>query len=77
VVLRHAGSLEAQEFTARRYRIQCLLAAGPGPRVDVESNTEPVATHPLACAQARGIRLEIERNGNDIVRLFEVETWGK
>jgi len=77
VVLRHAGALESSSFTARRYSIQCLTATGRGPRVDIESNTEPVATHALVCRQARGIRIELERNGDDIVRLYEVETWGR
>ena len=77
VVLHHAGSVESAAMTARTYHIQCLLDAGRGPKVDVYSNDAPVAEHPLVCAHARGIRIRFDRNGGDIIRLFEVETWGR
>ena len=77
VVLRHAGSVEAASMTARTYHIECLLDAGRGPKVDVYSNDAAVAEHPLPCDRARGVRIRFDRDGGDIVRLFEVEAWGR
>ncbi len=77
VVLQHAGSRESPSLTARRYTVACLTASGKGPRVDVDDNQAEVATHELVCRQARGVRITFERNGGDIVRLYEVETWGQ
>jgi hypothetical protein len=77
VVLRHAGSLESAAYTARRYTLRCLTEAGAGPSLVVNSNEAAVASHDLACRRARGIRIEFDRDGADIIRLFEVETWGR
>jgi len=77
VVIHHAGSVENQGLTVREYRVTCLTATGRGPAVDVDANAAPVATHDLSCQAARGIRIDLRRNGNDIVRLFEVEAWGR
>jgi hypothetical protein len=78
VVLRHAGSVESQVFTVRRYVISCLMQAGRGPSVLVEDNQDAVAVRALACARARGIRVEFEPNdAGDIVRVYELETWGR
>ena len=39
---------------------------------------EAVATHELPCADALGVRLEIDPNGpGDLVRLYELEAWGQ
>jgi len=77
VVIQHAGMLENSGFTVRRYGVRCLLASGPGPRLDVEANEAPIATHELVCPRARGIRIDFVRNGNDLVRIYEVEAWGR
>ena len=77
VVLRHAGSVEGNNLTARRYRITCLQSGKSGPSVDVDSNSAAIATHDLHCESARGVRIDFERDGKEIVRVFEVETWGR
>ena len=77
VVLRHAGSLESAAYTARRYTLRCLTEAGAGPSLVVNSNEAAVASHDLACRRARGLRIEFDPDGADVVRLFEVETWGR
>jgi len=77
VVLRHAGSLESPALTVRRYTVACLVAAGVGPRVDVDDNEAAVAIHDLDCRQALGVHIAFAPNGGDIVRLYEVETWGR
>jgi hypothetical protein len=77
VVIHHAGSIEDAALTLRRYSVTCLTAAGRGPRVDIDANQEPVATHELVCPRARGIRIDCTRNGDDIVRFYEVEAWGR
>jgi hypothetical protein len=77
VVLRHAGWVEAPAYTIRRYTIRCLAAAGAAAALEVRANEAAVATHELSCRQARGVRLEFERNDGDVVRLFEVEAWGR
>ncbi len=78
VVIHHAGSVENPDYTVRRYTVHCLTTRGPGPSLDVSNNTLAVAVHDLACKQARGIRIDFEPNNDkDIVRVFEVETWGR
>ena len=79
VVIRHAGTREAAQLTIRRYRLACLLEAGrEGPAVSVTQNTESVATHPLACERARGVRVEWTANDpGDQVRVYEIEAWGR
>ncbi len=78
VVLRHAGSVESQALTVHRFMAFCLTQTGLGPSVQVEDNQDAVATHALVCAQARGVRVEFEPNdANDIVRVYELETWGR
>jgi hypothetical protein len=77
VLVRHAGDREFTEYTARNYRIRCLLERGVGPSVDVKDNRESVASHAIECQRARGVRLDIEPNGpTEIVRVYEVEAWG-
>lgn len=77
VVLRHAGTVEAAELTAQTYHITCLLDGADGPKVHVYSNDAAVAEHPLACNGARGVRVRFDRGGGHIIRLFELETWGR
>jgi hypothetical protein len=77
VVIRHAGWLEPPELTAHRYTIRCLGAAGQGARLDIADNQEAIATHALSCAKTRGIRIEFQRQGSDLVRVYEVEAWGR
>jgi hypothetical protein len=78
VVLHHAGEVEATGLTIRRYTISCLTGSGRGPSVDVEENQASVATHTLACPQAHGVRVEfVPNDNNDIVRVYELETWGQ
>lgn len=85
VVLRHAGSVEGSHLTARKYRILCLRDGGQqqdAPQLAIDNNSEAIASHDLHCDDARGVRIELERNDKEhndkeIVRLFEVETWGR
>ena len=85
VVIRHAGAVEDVGLTAKRYTLRCLTTSGEGPALEVESNNDAVATHELACTRARGLRIAFEPGGNpgenkdskDIIRIFEVETWGR
>ena len=78
VVIRHAGAVEDAGLTANHYTLRCLTASGQGPSLEVVSNLDAVATHDLACAQARGVRIEFEpKDSKDIIRIFEVETWGR
>ena len=78
VVIRHAGVVEAAGLTANHYTLRCLSANGQGPSLEVASNQDAVATHDLACAQARGVRIEfVPKDSKDIIRIYEVETWGR
>jgi len=78
VVIHHAGAVEDKGLTANRYTLWCLTDQGHGPSLEVVSNQEPVASHDLACAQARGLRIEfVPKDSHDIIRVFEVETWGR
>ena len=78
VVIEHAGGVEDASDTVRRYRIVCLQESGKGPSVVEEGNRASRAVHALACQQSRGIRIELEPNSADaIVRIYEVEAWGR
>jgi hypothetical protein len=77
VVIEHAGSVEDPGLTARTYTLTCLTASGRGPVLAVHDNTDAVATHPLACAAAVGLRVDFELDGADIVRVFEIAAWGR
>jgi hypothetical protein len=80
VVLRHAGDLESASFTVHRYTIACLTRVGDGrgPSLLVEDNQVSLATHALACTGARGVRVDfVPNDSTDIVRVFELETWGQ
>jgi hypothetical protein len=84
VVLRHAGEYESDGFTMQKYTVTCLLDAGPGrdlargPQFVVNDNEAKIAVHPLACAGARGLRLDTQpRAPNTPVRLYEIEVWGQ
>jgi hypothetical protein len=81
VVIAHAGTVEIADYTAKKYRISCLTD-GDGPRpepVMVAGNEQPIATHPLACKDARGIRIDWTRarKKHAIVRVYEIEVWGR
>ncbi len=78
VVIHHAGVREPSDFTLRRYSVACLTTNGVGPAIHIEDNHDAVATHELSCTQVRGVRLRFQPNDdNDIVRVYEVETWGR
>ncbi len=78
VVIRHAGSVESSDLTAHRYTLRCLGGSEPAPTLEVTSNQDSVATHPLACSQVQGIRIDfVPNDSKGIVRIYEVETWGK
>jgi hypothetical protein len=78
VKIRHAGALEQELNTARRYRLSCLSARRPAPTLEVKSNTSAIATHALACPEARGVRIDWMPNvPGERVRVYEVEAWGQ
>jgi hypothetical protein len=84
VVLRHAGEYESDAETLAAYRLTCLHDGGGGrdllrgTTLSVVGNRARVAIHPLACANARGLRLDATpgRPGT-MVRLYEIEAWGR
>jgi hypothetical protein len=87
VVIRHAGSVESEGMTANHYTLRCLMASGQGPSLEIPANKDSIASHDLACVQARGLRIEFvpkggqdnkdSKDSKDIIRIFEVETWGR
>jgi hypothetical protein len=78
VVIRHAGSVEWEAMTAHCYTLRCLTDGEQGPSLEVMSNQDAVAAHDLVCPQARGLRIEfVPNDSKDIIRVFEVETWGR
>jgi hypothetical protein len=92
VAIRHGGSVEAAAFTARRYQLTCLRAgaggsaggggggaASPPTALAVEDNTQAVAVHPFRCTGARGVRIDFPARDltSEVVRIFEVEAWGR
>lgn len=78
VVITHGGAFEDPSATTRRYRVRCVGAVAGAPFVAVADNTQPVAVHPLPCAQARGVRLDFYPNDPaDLVRIYEIEAWGR
>jgi hypothetical protein len=78
VIIHHAGLFESGALTNRIYSIRCLTADGTGPRVDVDKNEDAIATHPLVCHRARGVQIKFYLDkDDDLVRIYEVETWGR
>jgi hypothetical protein len=78
VVLRHAGGLEGDHLTLRNYTLTCLREGGPPVTLQVRDNHARLASHPLACAGARGVRLDAQLPAaTDIVRLYELEAFGQ
>jgi hypothetical protein len=78
VVIRHGGSVESEAMTAHHYTLRCLTSSGQGPSLEVSSNLDAIASHNLVCPQARGIRIEfVPNDSKDIIRVYEVETWGR
>lgn len=77
VVVHHAGTREGAELTIRSYVVRCL-GSDAAPSVEVSDNQLAVAVHPLRCDGARGVRLELTPNERgDLVRVFEIEAWGR
>lgn len=77
IVIRHAGTKEDSDFTARRYEVSCLQGSAHGRSVNVIDNSVNVASHPLPCDGALGVRLAVWPNRQgDVVRIYEVEAWG-
>ena len=78
VVIHHAGSVEDRGMTADHYILRCLTDDGQGPSLEVRSNEQAVASHNLDCKRARGLHIDfVPKNSHDIIRIFEVETWGR
>jgi hypothetical protein len=77
VRIEHAGLVESSDLTSRKYTVTCL--ASPAlPAVVVEGNTANVAEHLLHCPKARGVRIDFTPNrAGELVRVFEVEVWGR
>lgn len=78
VRIQHAGAFEPAEFTARSYRLRCLQRDGIGAELMVRGNRDAHAEHRLACSDALGVRIDfLRRPRAQIVRVFEVEAWGR
>jgi hypothetical protein len=78
VVIHHAGSVEPDELTIRRYRLRCLTQSEKV-ELAVRDNRASVAEHAFACRGATGVRIDWQPNaGNDgLVRIYEIEVWGQ
>lgn len=78
VVVHHAGVLEQAGWTLRDYRLRCLFDGRVGPALEVRGNQSPVTEHAFRCEGARGLRSEWTPNAEgDVVRVFEVQVWGR
>ena len=81
VVIRHGGSVEGEDTTADHYTLRCLTDHGQGPSLEIKGNKDAVATHEFPCKQARGLRIEFvpkgDKDSKNIIRVYEVETWGQ
>jgi hypothetical protein len=79
VVIHHAGSVEDDALTIRRYRLRCITQQSKGIELSVHDNRAAVAEHALACQGATGMRVDWQPNaGNDgLVRIYEIEAWGR
>ena len=78
IVIRHAGSVEAPALTIRRYRLRCISQSAGRVELTVRDNRAAVAEHALPCAQATGIRIDWQPNpGDGLVRVYEIEAWGR
>lgn len=77
VVVQHAGAHEPKPNLAR-YTLRCLSDSGPVTRLAVRGNRDAVATHPLRCGRAKGLRIEWQLDeADDLARVYEIEVWGQ
>jgi hypothetical protein len=77
VRIQHAGAVESAEYTVRRYVLTCLSPRAPLPVV-VRDNEAAEREHDLRCQGARGLRIDFTPNSpGALVRIFEVEVWGR
>ena len=78
VVIRHGGSVEADDTTSRNYRITCLQSPGQSPTLKVEDNADKTAKHDLDCPAALGVRVDFLPNTTKaLTRIYEIEAWGR
>jgi len=79
VAITHAGAHESSKRNVKSYRIVCLTEEQPPPALSVRDNVQDVVSHPFSCHRARGVRIEWSRRGvkDKIVRVYEVEVWGR
>jgi hypothetical protein len=79
VRIEHAGLHEADLLSARKYRLRCLTKDGVSGELLVQGNLAGRAEHALVCAGVLGLRIDFprRRRGGQIVRVFEVEAWGR
>lgn len=77
VVIAHAGAHEPKPNLAR-YSLRCLSASGSGAPLMVDHNIAAIASHPLPCARALGVRIDFAlRDDEDRARVYEIEAWGQ
>jgi hypothetical protein len=76
------GAYESDEFTQRDYSIVCLRSDEPGAPVtqlDVRGNSEARPYHEVMCADTLRLRVNFgpEPWPRAVVRLYELEVWGR
>lgn len=78
VVIAHAGTVEAETLTIHSYAVICLRQGAEPITLNVPDNRDSVATHPLSCSDAIGLRVEFVPNWwGDLARIYEIEAWGQ
>lgn len=77
VVITHGASHGGAR--KKRYRLRCLRDEQPAPSLEAREFPSQVASHTLSCERARGLRIDWlrEPDDDDLVRVYEVEAWGR
>lgn len=77
VAIRHAGDIESKQLSLRSYQLECLTRNSHAARLSVSEASPAVAIHDFKCSDATGVRLTAISAKGAIVRLYELEAWGR
>lgn len=77
VVLRHAGVFEHVGFSTGRYTLTCFYRGRQVGKLAVDGPKSGESQHAPPCAAADTLRIDFRPDEGDVVRLYEVQVWGK
>ncbi len=80
VALELAGAHEDQDFTMRRYRLECFAGAQLIARLQIDANAQPRPGHALRCPSSDRVRVTFAAEPDtprDVARVYELLVLGQ